>query len=107
MNRMVLEKMLAEGKDSALLRYTLGSICLKEDLFDAAAEHLRQAVQLDPNHSASWKGYGTALMKLKRNQDAMRAYETGMAAAKNKGDIQAVKEMGVFLKRLKKMEDSA
>ena len=104
MDRVALEKMLAQGNDNPLLRYTLGTVCLKEGLLDAAAEHLQQALSQDPKHSASWKNYGKALMKLDRSQDAIQAYESGISVAREKGDIQAVKEMEVFLNRLKKKE---
>ena len=104
MDRAVLEKMLAAGNDNLLLRYTLGTICLKEGALEAAVEHLQQALSQDPKHSASWKSYGKALMQLERNQDAVQAYESGISVAREKGDIQAVKEMEVFLKRLKKKE---
>lgn len=102
MDRAVLEKMLAQGNDNLLLRYTLGTLCLKEGMLEAAAEHLQQALTQDPTHSASWKNYARALMKLERDPDAIRAYESGISVAREKGDIQAVKEMEVFLKRLKK-----
>ena len=105
MDRATLEKMLAQGQDNLLLRHTLGTICLKEGLLEAAVEHLRQALAQDPGHSASWKQYARALMKLERNLEAMEAYEKGISIAGEKGDVQAVKEMQVFLNRLKKKEN--
>jgi len=101
MDRATLEKMLAQGNDNLLLRYTLGSLCFKEGMYETAVEHLQQAVFQDPGHSASWKIYGKALAKLGRINDAINAYEQGIAVANQKGDIQAVKEMRVFLNRLK------
>jgi len=100
MDRSALEKMLARGQDNALLRYTLGSLCLKEKDFGAAAEHLEQALKLDEQHSASWKLYGKALTALGRNEEAAAVYDKGIAVAEAKGDVQAVKEMRVFRKRL-------
>ena len=38
----------------------------------------------------------------RRNDEAIKAYEEGIRAAEVKGDIQAAKEMAVFLKRLQK-----
>ena len=52
--------MLAAGKDSALLRFGLGSEHLKRGDPAAAAAHLRQAVELDPKYSAAWKLLGKA-----------------------------------------------
>ncbi len=100
MDRAALEKLLAGGQDNALLRYTLGSLCLKERDFRSAAEHLERALQMDGQHSASWKLYGKALTGLERSQEAIAAYDKGIAVAESKGDVQAAKEMRVFRKRL-------
>jgi Tfp pilus assembly protein PilF len=99
-----LEAMLSAGQDNPLLRFTLGNGLLKQGEARAAVEHLRQAVSQDPGYSAAWKAYGKALQALGDNEGAVQAYETGIAAARQKGDIQAAKEMQVFLKRLKKGE---
>ncbi|MES9969806.1 MAG: tetratricopeptide repeat protein [Candidatus Thiodiazotropha sp.] len=100
MDRGTLEKMLDQGPDNALLRYTLGSLCLKEQDLESAVLHLAEAVRQDHNHSASWKLYGKALAALEREDDAREAYRKGIAVAEARGDVQAAKEMGVFLKRL-------
>jgi uncharacterized protein HemY len=100
MDRAALEKMLAQGQDNALLRYTLGSLCFKEHAFEAAVEHLNQALQMDEQHSASWKLYGKALAELGKREEAISAYDNGIAIAETKGDVQAVKEMRIFRKRL-------
>ena len=100
MDRKTLEKMLAQGQDNLLLRYTLGSLCLKEGDPAAAVVHLEAALEKDRDHSASWKAYGKALTALARFEDARAAYEQGIGIAESKGDVQAAKEMKVFLKRL-------
>ena len=102
MDRKTLEGMLAKGNDNLLLRYTLGTLCLKEGDADVAVEHLETALRQDPEHSASWKAYGKALTNLERNEDAVEAYTRGIEIAERKGDVQAAKEMKVFLKRLQR-----
>jgi predicted Zn-dependent protease len=97
-----LEAMLAAGQDNPLLRFTLGNVLLKQGKANAAVEHLREAVRQDPGYSAAWKVYGRALQTLGDADGAIQAFETGVAAATQKGDIQAAKEMQVFLKRLRK-----
>ena len=96
-----LESMLAAGRDDALLRFTLGNAYLGEDPA-RAAEHLARAVELDPGYSAAWKSYGKALAADGRVEDAIEAYREGIETANRNGDIQAAKEMGVFLKRLER-----
>src|SRR4030066_327120 len=94
-----LEKMLAAGQDSALLRYGLGGECLKLQRHADAARHLRKAVELDPGYSAAWKLLGKALTQAGAASDAMQAYRQGIEVAEKKGDKQAAKEMRGFLKR--------
>ncbi len=94
--------MLERGQDSALLRFSLGSEYLGEDEHSLAAEHLQQAVLLDPNYSAAWKLLGKALALQKNTAKAIDAYRQGIEVAEAKGDRQAAKEMTVFLRRLEK-----
>lgn len=96
------EKMLAGGKDNALLRFSLGSEYLKAGDPVSAANHLKQAVALDPKYSAAWKLLGRALVELGRPADALAAYREGIGVAEAKGDKQAAKEMTVYARRIEK-----
>ena len=100
------EKMLAAGKDGALLRYSLGNEYLKAGDAARAAEHLGRAVALDAKYTAAWKLYGKALRAAGRKQEALVAWREGIAVAHAKGDKQAEKEMIVFARRLER-EDGA
>ena len=102
MHRNALENILNAGNDNAMLRYTLGLVCFKEKDFTAAEEHLKMALEHDGRHSASWKLYGKTLSELERYEDAEVTFEKGIENAMSQGDIQAAKEMKVFLKRLHK-----
>jgi Flp pilus assembly protein TadD len=94
--------MLEQGRDSALLRFSLGNEYLAAGQFEQAVSHLRKAVELDPAYSAGWKLLGKFLAELGRGEAAIDAYSQGIAVAGEKGDRQAVKEMTVFLRRLQK-----
>jgi len=96
------EALLAAGKDNALLRFGLGSHYLAAGDAGRAAEHLRRAVAHDPGYSAAWKMLGKALEALERPAEASQAYRSGIAAAEKRGDKQAAREMGVFLRRLER-----
>lgn len=98
-----LESMLAAGRDDALLRFSLGTAYLK-DQPALAAVHLARAVELNPDYSAAWKIYGKALAASGREEEAKQAYVRGIAAAHRNGDIQAAKEMAVFLRRLERKQ---
>ena len=101
-----LEAMLAAGQDNALLRFTLGSEFFKEGEIVQAVKHLREAVGQDPDYSAAWKIYGKALQALGDLEQARSAFESGIAVAERHGDVQAAKEMKVFLKRVLKALDA-
>jgi len=101
-----LEAMLAAGQDNPLLRLSLGTAYLNKENIEKAVQHLQQAVHQDPEYSAAWKVYGKALFKLGNMELARYAYETGISVANKKGDVQAVKEMNVFLKRVLKAQQA-
>ena len=96
-----LEKLLGTPRDGALLRYSLGLEYAKAGNNPRAIEYLRDAVARDPLYSAAWKALGKALTDVSP-EEALAAYESGIAAAQQKGDRQAEKEMTVFAKRLRK-----
>lgn len=98
------EKMLASGQDSALLRYSLGTACQAEGRIEDAIIHLARALDMDSGYSAAWKAYGKVLAEAGRTEDAAQAFTTGIGVAEARGDIQAAREMRVFLKRLTKSQ---
>lgn len=100
--RQNLELMLERGQDSPLLRFSLGQECLKTGELVTAIDHLRQAVDQNPRYSAAWKALGEAHARAGSPDRAADVYERGIAAAREAGDIQAAKEMEVFLKRIRK-----
>jgi Flp pilus assembly protein TadD len=102
MNIDALKKMLAAGQDNLLLRFGLGKALLDAGDAAEAIDHFRKALEFDPKHSASWKFLGKACALAGHPQEAINAYTQGIALAESKGDIQAAKEMKVFLKRLLK-----
>lgn len=96
------ERLLAAGRDGALLRFSLGSEHLKAGDAAAAATHLARAVALDPAYTAAWKLLGRALADSGQPEAALAAYRDGIAVAERKGDKQAGREMTVFARRIEK-----
>ena len=96
------EALLASGKDSALLRFSLGMHYLQAGDAPRASAHLRAAVDQDPQYSAAWKLLGKALAEAGDTPGAIEAYRSGIAVAEKRGDKQAAKEMTVFLRRIEK-----
>ena len=97
-----LERLLASGKDGALLRFGLGNAYAQAGDWSSAIEHLARAVELDPLYSAAWKLLGKSRAAAGDSEGALEAYRRGVDAAQQKGDKQALKEMQVFMRRLAK-----
>jgi predicted Zn-dependent protease len=89
-------------RDGALLRFSLGNALLAEGETSTAIDELRRAVAFDPTYSAAWKLLGKACLDAGQAPAAVDAWRSGIAAAAQRGDKQAEKEMGVFLRRLEK-----
>ena len=94
------KSLLESGNDNALLRYSLGNEYFKINKFEEAILHLEKAIQFNQDYSAAWKLYAKALNQNNQKTEAIKAYERGISVAGKNGDVQAVKEMSVFLKRL-------
>lgn len=95
-----LRRQCGGPRDGALLRFSLGSALLGEGEADAAIDELRRALAHDPSYSAAWKLLGKACLLAGQSQAAADAWRSGIAAAAQRGDKQAEKEMTVFLRRL-------
>jgi len=97
-----LEKMIGGPRDGALLRFSLGNEYLKAEAPRQAADCFRAALAQDAAYSAAWKALGKALQAAGDNAGAVAAYTDGIRVAEQRGDIQAAKEMKVFVRRLQK-----
>lgn len=100
------EKLLAAGRDDALLRFSLGQAYLEDGDTDAAITHLAAAIAHDKCYSAAWKLLGRAQLAGGLKEEAMRTWSEGITVANGNGDRQAAKEMTVFLRRLQKQAGS-
>jgi uncharacterized protein HemY len=55
-----LEKMLAKGRDDAMLRFGLGSAYFNDGKFSLAVTHLEACIAQDDSYSAAYKLLGKA-----------------------------------------------
>lgn len=97
-----LERMIEDGRDSAMLRLTLARLLTEADRAPEAASHLEAAVEQDPDYTAAWKELGKVRLSLGEHPAAETAWNRGLEAACKNGDKQAEREMQVFLRRLAK-----
>ena len=101
------ERMLAAGRESPLLRLTLGTEYLQREDPGTAIGHLARAVDLDPDYSAAWQHLGRAFEQAERMEEAASAWRSGIDAADRRGDAQAAKVMRVWLRRLERRSAAA
>ena len=97
-----LENLLAQGRDSALLRFSLGGEYLKLGSTWVAVFHLKRALEFDPTYSAAWKLLGMAFFDAGILHGALDTYRRGVEVAQRRGDQQVAKEMTVFARRIEK-----
>jgi len=95
-----LRAQLGGPRDGALLRYSLGAAWLEAGRPAEAIAQLHAAIEFDAKYSAAWKLLGRARLQSGDKQAAAAAWSRGIAIAEERGDVQAAKEMRVFLKRI-------
>ena len=101
-----LRAQLGGSRDGALLRYSLGAALLEAGDNAEAIVQLRAALGFDADYSAAWKLLGKACLQSCDAPAATDAWQRGVAVAEARGDVQAAKEMRVFLKRAERKPDS-
>ncbi len=97
-----LKAQIGGSRDGALLRYALARALLEAGHDESAISALREALQFDTGYSAAWKDLGRVLHKCGDSEAAAEAFRKGIAVAEPRGDIQAAKEMRVFLRRIER-----
>ena len=95
-----LLKLLDGPRDNALLRHAIGLALVDAGRAAEAVPYFRDAVGKDPRFSAGWKMLGKSLASAGQPGDAREAFRRGIEVAESRGDVQAAKEMKVFLRRL-------
>lgn len=95
-----LEKMLASGNDSAMLRFGIGSAYFNNKQYQQAVPHLQKCIEMDSSYSAAYKLLGKAQIKLGMDEQARTILQTGLKQATQRGDKQTEREIQVFLKKL-------
>jgi tetratricopeptide (TPR) repeat protein len=80
--------------------YGFACALFEEGQYEEAVREFRETVRLKPDYSAALRDLGRALEKIGGRDEAMQVYRQGIPVAERNGDLQTVKEMQVFLKRL-------
>ena len=89
-----------EMPDDPVVRFGLAGAYLGAGQAENAATEYRETIRLKPDYSAAYRGLGRALERAGRTAEAIAAYTQGLEVATRNGDLQTVKEIEVFLRRL-------
>ena len=100
----MFRKLLEKDPDNPMVLYSLGNELFKEGEHAEARDYLRRAVENKPDYSVAYRTLGRAHYELGENAEARRVFADGREVAERNGDLQTVKEIDVFVRRLEKRE---
>ncbi len=81
-----------------------GTAALNNSNYQAAADLLKRAVELEPKHRSAWNNLGNAYFGLRRFDDAVAAYRKQLDA--NPYDARAYNNLGLAFWRVEKYDDA-
>ena len=98
----MFRKLLERDPNNPMVLYSLGNELFKEGKYPEARDHLRRAVENKPDYSVAYRMLGRAHYELGEDAEAREVFERGREVATENGDLQTVKEIDVFRRRLDK-----
>ena len=104
MRSEMFRKLLQRDEKNPMVLYSLGNELFKEGNYAEARDHLRRAVEQKPDYSVAYRMLGRAHYELGENAEARDVFDRGRGVAEANGDLQTVKEIDVFSRRLEKRE---
>ena len=100
----MFRKLLRRDEKNPMVLYSLGNELFKEGNYVEARDHLKRAVEQKPDYSVAYRMLGRAHYELGENAEARSVFGRGRGVAETNGDLQTVKEIDVFSRRLEKRE---
>ena len=100
----MFRKLLEKDSDNPMILYSLGNELFKEGRYGEARDLLQRAIANKPDYSVAYRMLGRSQYELHENAQAKDVFLKGKDVAKENGDLQTVKEIEVFLRRLEKRE---
>ena len=98
----MFRKLLERDPENSMVLYSLGNELFKEKKYSEARKYLDWAVRNKPDYSVAHRTLGRALYELGEDAEARRVFAEGREVAQKNGDLQTVKEIDVFTRRLEK-----
>ena len=97
-------KLLEKDPENPMILCSLGIELFKEGRYLEARDLLQRAVENKPDYSVAYRVLGRAHFELHENSEARSVFLNGKEVAQKNGDLQTVKEIDVFMRRLEKRE---
>jgi uncharacterized protein HemY len=97
-------RLLEKDPDNPMILCSLGIELFKEGRYPEAREHLRRATENKPDYSVAYRMLGRTHYELHENAEARLVFAEGRQVAQENGDLQTVREIDVFLRRLDRRE---
>ena len=98
----MFRKLLERDPNNPMVLYSLGNELFKEGSYPEARDHLRRAVENKPDYSVAYRMLGRTHYELREDAEAREVFAKGREIATQNGDLQTVKEIDVFRRRLEK-----
>ena len=98
----MFRKLLERDPENPMVLYSLGNELFKVKKYSEARAYLAWAVRNKPDYSVAHRTLGRALYELGEDAEARRVFAEGREVAQKNGDLQTVKEIDVFTRRLEK-----
>ena len=100
----MFRKLLEKDPKNPMILYSLGNELFREDRYGEARDLLQRAVENKPDYSVAYRMLGRAHFELHEDSEARSVFMKGREVAQKNGDLQTVKEIDVFMRRLQKRE---
>jgi predicted Zn-dependent protease len=100
----MFRKLLRRDEGNPMVLYSLGNELFKEGRYAEARDYLRRAVENKPDYSVAYRTLGRAHFELGEDVEAREVFRRGRKVAEENGDLQTVKEIDVFTRRLDRRE---
>lgn len=98
----MFRKLLQRDETNPMVLYSLGNELFKEGRHDEARDCLKRAIENKPDYSVAYRTLGRVYFELGEEVEARGVFQEGRRVAEANGDLQTVKEIDVFRKRLEK-----
>jgi uncharacterized protein HemY len=100
----MFRKLLERDPENPMVLYSLGNELFKEQRYSEAKTYLSRAVRNKPDYSVAYRTLGRVLYELHEDYEARRVFTQGREVADANGDLQTVKEIDVFVRRLERRQ---